>query len=407
MSLEVVTPSAVAPAVVDHELERYRVLDRTAGRDLQSLVDLIAQICEVPHAVINMISSTTQHQIVASGFEPSICAREDSMCAAVMDVPDAIVVADASLDERFKANPFVTGEIGAVRFYASAPIVTPDGVPLGRLCVFDLVPRELGPVQQRALGVMASQVMDLLELRFRSEALEESLAELTRAQEELRRSNEHLTQFAGQVSHDLRTPLTAILVNAEMLAGEPVVESDAEVAQMVEAVEQAGHRMDGMIQQMLSFAQQGGRVRSADVDLEHVLGLVLKDVAPLSQRSNAHIVVGELPQVVGDSDLIYSVLLNLMTNAVKFARPGESPEVTISAEQRERHWRIRVDDNGIGVPEDRRESMFDLFTRDDHDRVGHGIGLATARRIVEAHGGSIGMEATASGGTSVWFDLPL
>ncbi|MET0821483.1 MAG: GAF domain-containing sensor histidine kinase [Aeromicrobium sp.] len=402
MSLELVDPTSV-----DHELARYRVLDRTAGRDLQSLVDLIAQICDVPHAVINMISSTTQHQIVASGFEPSICARDDSMCAAVMDVPDSIVVADASVDDRFKDNPFVTGEIGAVRFYGSAPIVTPDGVSIGRLCVFDLIPRELSPVQRRALGVMAAQVMDLLELRFRSQALEDSLEELTRAQEDLRRSNEHLTQFAGQVSHDLRTPLTAILVNAELLSTEPVVENDAEVAQMVEAVEQAGHRMDAMIQQMLSFAQQGGRLRSTEVDLGHVLDLVLKDVAPLSQRSDAQIVVGELPRVMGDSDLIYSVLLNLMTNAIKFARPNERPQVTVSAEHRDRHWRIRVDDNGIGVPEDRRESMFDLFARDDHDRVGHGIGLATARRIVEAHGGSIGMDDAAAGGTSVWFDLPL
>jgi signal transduction histidine kinase len=397
----------IGTTAADHELERYRVLDRAPGRDLQSLVDLIAQICDVPHAAINMISSTHQHQIVAAGFEASVCARDDSMCAVVMDDRNPIVVSDASVDERFRDNPFVTGEIGAVRFYASAPIVTPDDVPIGRLCVFDLVPRELTPVQQRALGVMASQVMDLLELRFRSEALEESLQELTRAQEDLRRSNEHLTQFAGQVSHDLRTPLTAILVNAELLATEPVVESDVEVAQMVEAVEQAGHRMDSMIQQMLSFAQQGGRLRRSQVDLRRVLDLVLKDVGPLSQRSDARIVVGELPQVAGDSDLIYSVLLNLMTNAIKFARPGERPEVTVSAEGFEHHWRIRVDDNGIGVPEDRRESMFELFARDDHDRVGHGIGLATARRIIEAHGGSIGMDATASGGTSVWFDLPL
>jgi signal transduction histidine kinase len=402
MSHDVIDPQAV-----DHELERYRVLDRSPGRDLQSLVDLIAQICDVPHAAINMISSTAQHQIVAAGFEASVCAREDSMCAVVMDEPGAIVVADASVDDRFKHNPFVTGQIGAVRFYASAPIVTPEGVPIGRLCVFDDVPRELGAVQQQALGVMASQVMDLLELRFRSQALEESLQELTRAQEDLRRSNEHLTQFAGQVSHDLRTPLTAILVNAELLATEPVVEGDAEVAQMVEAVEQAGHRMDAMIQQMLSFAQQGGRLRRTDVDLAHVLDLVLKDVAPLAQRADAQVVVGDLPHVAGDADLIYSVLLNLMTNAIKFARPDQRPEVAVSAERREHHWRVRVDDNGIGVPEARRESMFELFTRDDHSRAGHGIGLATARRIVEAHGGTIGMDASATGGTSVWFDVPV
>jgi signal transduction histidine kinase len=396
-----------APTLVDRELARYQVLDREPGRDLQSLVDLIAQICDVPHAAINMISSTQQHQIVTAGFERSICARDDSMCAIVMDEPRPIVVADASADERFRQNPFVTGEIGAVRFYASAPITTPDGVPIGRLCVFDDVPRELGAVQQQALGVLAAQVMDLLELRFRSQALEDSLAELTRAQEQLRRSNEHLTQFAGQVSHDLRTPLTAILVNAELLATEPVVESDAEVAQMVGAVEQAGHRMDAMIQQMLTFAQHGGQLRSAEVDLRRVLDLVLTDVAPLVERSDAAVEVGELPRIIGDADLFYSVLLNLVTNAIKFARPGEKPQVRIGSERRGAFWRVRVDDDGIGVTPDRREAMFELYARASHDQAGHGIGLATARRIVEAHGGTIGMDGTPSGGTSVWIDLPV
>jgi signal transduction histidine kinase len=400
------TPIAVDPVLVDREIERYQVLDSAPGRDLQSLVDLIAEICDVPHAAINMITSTQQHQIVTAGFEKSICAREDSMCAIVMDEPRPIVVADASLDDRFRHNPFVTGDIGAVRFYASAPIATPDGVPIGRLCVFDDVSRDLTPVQQQALGVMASQVMDLLELRFRSQALEQSLQELTRAQDDLRRSNEHLTQFAGQVSHDLRTPLTAILVNAELLATEPVVEGDAEVAQMVEAVEQAGHRMDAMIQQMLSFAQQGGQLRSSEVDLRHVLDLVLTDVGPLVERSDASIEVGDLPRITGDGDLIYSVLLNLVTNAIKFSRPGERPQVRVGAERRGGFWRVSVDDDGIGVAPDRREAMFELYARASHEQVGHGIGLATARRIVEAHGGTISMDGTPSGGTSVRIDLP-
>ena len=394
-------------SLVDREIDRYRVLEQQPGRDLQSLVDLIADICDVPHAAINMISSSQQHQIVTSGFESSVCAREDSMCAVVMDEPRPIIVADASTDERFSSNPFVTGEIGAVRFYASAPISTPDGLPIGRLCVFDLVPRELTDVQKQALGVMAAQVMDLLELRFRSQALEESLTELTRARDDLRRSNEHLTLFAGQVSHDLRTPLTAILVNAELLATEPVVESDADVAQMVEAVEQAGHRMDTMIQEMLSFAREGGRLRRVETELQHVVELVLIDVGPLVERDGADIRVGVLPCVTGDPDLLYSVVLNLVTNAIKFSRPGQPPTVSITADRTARHWRVRVTDDGIGVPEDQQEAMFTLFARADDAVTGHGIGLSTARRIIEAHGGDIGMESAAGGGTSVWFDLPV
>ena len=404
---QTVTDGVTPADPADREIERYRVLDRTPGRDLQSLVDLIADICDVPHAVINMITSTQQHQIVTAGFDASVCTRDDSMCAVVMDEPRAIVVDDASQDARFRDNPFVTGEIGAVRFYASAPIRTPAGVSIGRLCVFDVVPRTLTDLQKQALGVMASQVMDLLELRFRSQELENSLRELTQARDDLRRSNEHLTMFAGQVSHDLRTPLTAILVNAELLATEPVVESDAEVAQMVGAVERAGHRMDAMIQEMLSFARDGGRLRHVQTDLRHVVGLVLTDVEPLVVRDGAQIEVGDLPMVVGDPDLLYSVVLNLVTNALKFVHPGEAPIVAITAERGERNWRVRVTDRGIGVPADQQEEMFTLFSRAGGTVAGHGIGLATARRVVEAHGGRIGMESVSGGGTSVWFDLPV
>ena len=101
-------------------------VDAVPSQDLQAIVDLAAQVVGVPTAAINLITDTHQHQIAASGFEPSVCAREDSMCAAVLKDP-TVTVADASRDERFADNPFVTGEIGAVRFYASSPLVTPEG----------------------------------------------------------------------------------------------------------------------------------------------------------------------------------------------------------------------------------------------------------------------------------------
>lgn len=391
---------------VDDEIERYGVLQNASGRDLHTLVDLIAAICEVPHAAINVITSHQQHQIATAGIEPSICTREDSMCAVVLDEARTVVVKDASLDDRFAANPFVTGEIGAVRFYASAPIVTTEDVTIGRLCVFDDVPRELSRVQREALDVMALQVMDVLELRFRGRALEESLQELTKVRDELSRTNEHLTLFAGQVSHDLRTPLTAILVNAELLSTEPAVEADPEVLGMVGAVERAGHRMDAMIEEMLTFARQGGRLRIVETDLRRTAEQVLADVVALARRGDADVHIGDLPVVMGDPDLLYSVMLNLVTNAIKFARPGTRPFVSITAERLSQHWRIRVTDNGIGVAQERQDAMFDLFARADEKVAGHGIGLATAKRIVESHGGTIGMDSPPGGGTSVWFDLP-
>ena len=93
-----------------------------------------------------------------------------------------------------------------VRFYASAPLTAPEGVIIGRLRVFDSEPRELDGAQEEALVAIAGRVVDVLELRLRTRELEDSLAALTETRDELHRSNEALSVFAGQVSHDLRTP---------------------------------------------------------------------------------------------------------------------------------------------------------------------------------------------------------
>ena len=110
--------------------------DARARRALNNLVRLAASLCGVPYSVVNIITSNQQLQIAAAGIDPGICSREDSMCANVFLDPGTTVVRDASLDPRFAANPFVTGEIAEVRFYASVPLKTSAGLVLGSLCVF-------------------------------------------------------------------------------------------------------------------------------------------------------------------------------------------------------------------------------------------------------------------------------
>lgn len=328
------------------------------------------------------------------------------MCGQVMGEVQSLVVPDASLDPRFADNPFVTGRLGEVRLYASAPLVTPDDITIGRLCVFDDVPRTLRPQQEQALGTLARQIVDVLVLRHRTLELERSLEDLRAARDELRRSNQQLTLFAGQVSHDLRSPLTAILATAEMLGTEPAVESDPDLRSMVEAVSQAGRRMNRMIEEMLGFALEGGHLRLTETPINQIVDLVLADVRPLVTRSGGAISVGELPRVLVDADMLYSVVLNLLTNALKFARPGVAPVVDVSASRVPTGWRFTVRDNGTGIAPHRREAVFALHVRESAEIAGHGIGLATARRLVEAHGGRIGIEESPAGGAAVWFDLP-
>ena len=381
----------------DAQLADYGVLTEPPARDLQALVDLAAMVCEVPTAAINLISSDRQHQVATAGFDPSVCLRKDSMCAAVLDETRTVIAEDASLDPRFADNPFVTGEIGDVRFYASAPLDTPEGVRIGRLCVFDDRARKLSEQQSEVLHTLAARVVDVLELRLRSRQLEA-------ARDELHRSNELLTLFAGQVSHDLRSPLTAVLANAELLAGEPAVVADPDSASLVTATLDAGHRMASMIETILSYAKPGADLVITEVALAAVVEHVRADLAPLLEARGAVIEVADLPVVCADERQLYTVLQNLVSNAVKYTR--RAPVVRVAAEETGAQRRITVTDNGPGIPLDRREALFGLYTRGESSIEGTGIGLATARRVIEAHGGRIGIEDGPDGGTRVWFTLP-
>jgi signal transduction histidine kinase len=396
----------VSSPTADEAIARYRALDEPGGRDLQALAELAALVCGVPNSAINLITRDHQHQIAAAGIDPSVCSREDSMCAVVLDDTRTVVAPDASADPRFATNPFVSGEIDTVRFYASAPLITPDGTTIGRLCVFDSEPHELAAERADVLQVVAQRVVDVLELRLRGRQLEQSLVELTRTQDELTRSNELLSLFAGQVSHDLRSPLTAILANTELLADEPAVTGDPVVAELVGATHQAGQRMAGMISTILDYARSGAVLRPTEVDLDEVLSHVLDDLAPAIGRRSAVVRREPLPQVVGDATQLYAVLLNLVSNAVKFTPPDRAPEVAVTAARGDGEWRVAVTDNGRGIPATGRDTVFVLHARGDSSVEGSGIGLATARRAVEAHGGRIGIDDAPGGGTTIWFTLP-
>ena len=395
--------SAVTVTVADDqrrvvEIDKYRVLTRPPRKDLLALVEIAARVAAVPMATINLITDTEQHQIAAHGFDAGVCAREDSMCNLVLHVGHPVIVADASRDPRFCDNPFVTGAIGHVRFYATHQLVTPQGVVIGTLCVFDLEPRVLDDDQARALSALADRIVDLLELELRSRELE-------RAQQELQRSNEQLTAFAGQVSHDLLNPLTAVSMSLR-LAQEQLEEpgGGSRVPWLLERAVGGAERMQSLIDDLLAFARIGGRLSRLPVPLDEVVRDVRVDLATVLETATVD--VGGLPRVVGDPVQLRAVLQNLVANAAKFTRPGEPARIAISAERRDTTWRLRVVDHGIGVPPEDRERVFEPLVRVDDRVPGSGIGLATVRRVIEAHAGRIGLTETPGGGTTVWFDLP-
>lgn len=400
------TTTAAVDAQRVVEIDRYRVLVEPPRADLRALVDIAAQVADVPLATINLITDTEQHQIATTGFDAAICAREDSMCNLVLHEDAPVIVPDASQDPRFKDNPFVTGEIGDVRFYATHQLRTPKGVVIGTLCVFDTEPRELGDDQEEALVQLADRVVDLLELELRTRELTRAIAKLEETGAELERSNEVLTAFAGQVAHDLRNPLSAVKMSLELLEDQmaaPDLDPDT-LAYVATRANSGAERMQQLIDDLLAYARIGGHMAHTEVDLGRVLEDVRADLAvPLA---GATLEAGDLPIVLGDPVQLRAVVQNLVANSAKFTRPGEPAHIEVRAVGDGDVWRIEVVDHGLGVPAGDRERVFAPLARAHDDVEGHGIGLATVRRIVDAHRGRIGIEETPGGGATVWLELP-
>ena len=373
-------------------IEAYGALDARPHPELQGVVELAASICGVPMATVNIVTGSEQHQIATVGFEASICRREDSLCAAILLEDAPVHVPDAAVDLRFMDNPFVTGELGRVRFYAAHRLVTRDGVPFGTLCVFDEEVKHLDESQLAALSTLADRIVDVFELQL--------------AHARLARSNDRLAAFAGQVTHDLKTPLTTMSLSLELIRDE--LEDGAATADVVPLITRAlggSARMTTMIEDVLTFARLGTEIEPVPVDLAAVTSLVRSDLG--SVLSDVDLTVGDLPVVPGDEVQLRSLVQNLLSNAAKFRVEGRSPVVSVTAHRVGERWRIEVADNGPGVPEEQRERIFEPMVRLDRRIDGVGIGLATCRRIAESHSGTTGATAPRTGeGSLFWVELP-
>ena len=254
-------------------------------------------------------------------------------------------------------------------------------------------------------------ITDVGNLKAAHRELEDRAYELERLNLELQRSNDDLLQFAYAASHDLAEPLRAISGPVSLLGRRYRDQLGSEADELIDFAVDGCARMQTLIDDLLAFSRVG-RLNSgrAPVDLAAVMRTVQLDLGPVVAEQAAEIVVAtELPVVWGTASELRQVLQNLVANALKFAAPDRPPVLTIAAEPAGPTWRFAVTDNGIGIPERHRERVFGMFkrlhARDEYP--GTGIGLALVKKIVERHGGQVGVDDAPDGpGCRFWFVLP-
>jgi PAS domain S-box-containing protein len=239
--------------------------------------------------------------------------------------------------------------------------------------------------------------------------LAEALQELEKRNRRLERSNSELEQFAYVASHDLSEPLRAVAGMVELLSRRYSGQLGEDADEFIKFAVDGCVRMRSMIDDLLAYS----RSTSGDLALSSVsMGDIVVDVTNALSveiaELGAQLEYYNLPEVNVDRIKVTQVLQNLVSNSLKFRRPNTQPRVLIAAVDQRTNWKIEVSDNGIGISEQYRKRVFEMFerlhTREEYS--GTGIGLAIVDRIVAAHGGEIGVADNSAGGTTIWFTVP-
>jgi light-regulated signal transduction histidine kinase (bacteriophytochrome) len=238
--------------------------------------------------------------------------------------------------------------------------------------------------------------------------LEREIERLSARIADLEREKASVEAFAALAAHELVEPLVMTEAYAAMVSDRLDERQHAESLRDLDALSRSAVRVRLLVETMLHDARTTGRnLRLEEVDLNVLVADCVAMLMPQIVARGARIEIGELPVVRGEEALLTGVFTNLLANALKYGR-REGSLIRVSARTENGDWRFAVDSEGPTIPVEDRERIFEPFNRGTGERRsrGAGLGLAITRRIVERHGGRVGVTATNGSGNSFFFTLP-
>lgn len=271
----------------------------------------------------------------------------------------------------------------------------------------------ISPLQTREGRLMTAAIRDISEKKEMEKEIREANITLEKKVRqrtaELESKNKELEQFAYVASHDLQEPLRTISGFVEKLSSKYKGRLDDTADIYINYTLQASDRMKILIKDLLDYSRLGREKELRPVDCNRVLGEVLVDLDKVIKENHTKITSSGLPVINNALPTEIKLLFqNLVTNSIKFRRPGVNPEINIDALRENGHWRFSFRDNGIGIENQYLERIFIIFQR-LHNRSqyeGSGIGLAHCKKIVELHGGRIWVSSSPAEGSTFFFTIP-
>jgi PAS domain S-box-containing protein len=234
--------------------------------------------------------------------------------------------------------------------------------------------------------------------------------EQKRVQDDLRRANENLEQFAFSASHDLQEPLRSIKIYSELLATRHPDAVEEEARRFLAYVRNGATRMEMLVRDLLTYTQVTKFEPAAETsEGNEALNSALANLAGAISESGAKITADSLPSLSVRATHLQQLFQNLISNAIKYCSPEQSPVVHVAAERQDGHWIFAVSDNGIGIDSEYKENIFGLFKRlhTGDEYSGTGIGLAICQRIVDQYHGRIWVDSEPGRGSTFHFKLPV
>jgi signal transduction histidine kinase/CheY-like chemotaxis protein len=383
-----------------------QILDTSPEPTFDRITRLAQKIFGVPMAAISLVDRDRQWFKSRIGVSMAETPREESFCSQVIRSDEVMVVPDALSDPTFCSKSLVASSPN-IRFYAGAPLRNAEGYNLGALCVMDSVARpDLTATQREMLSDLAQIVVEECNARQREHLLRAAKVEADRA-------NKSKGDFLSRASHELRTPMNAVLGFTQLLEMDDLSEVQRS---NVNRILKAGKHLLKLVNEVLEISriESGGLA----VELEPVkIGEAIREAAefvePLSRESGISIRI-DTPEtlenmVLADQQKLTQVFLNLLSNAIKYNRPNGS--IVVAQELLgSGQLRINFTDTGNGISAGQRAKLFQPFERLGADRTktpGTGLGLSLAKKMVELMGGSIGVDSVPGSGSTFWVQFAL